>query len=381
MTLPVLEPNALGQSPLEQNWRKRIAEWDWQTIGLVLGIKALLLVFAVQTLSTLGKSHNGWLQIWNRWDAVHYLRLAEKGYSATGEQRLSLAFFPLYPWLVRAVQFIARDVHLAAFIVSGIASIAAGWLLQRLARLDESKAGARNAVWFLVIFPTSFFLHIGYSESTFLALTIGCFLAARTNRWALAGLLGACASLTRLNGLLLIPALTVEAISQYRTTRRLDPRWLWIAIVALGFLGYLWLNYSVTGDPFAFTKIQSEHWYKKLTPPWIGIRDVYLRTAGENAIEGLHELFFIVLLFVLLIWSVLRQRPSYAVWIGCNWLLINSTAFVLSVPRYAITLFPIFILLARGCTGRRFWFGIVTVWSILFLGLYAGRFVQGLWAF
>ena len=30
-----------------------------------------------------------------------------------------------------------------------------------------------------------------------------------------------------------------------------------------------------------------------------------------------------------------------------NWLLINSTAFVVSVPRYCLTLFPIFILFAR----------------------------------
>ncbi|MDQ3119363.1 MAG: hypothetical protein M3Q89_07340 [Verrucomicrobiota bacterium] len=366
---------------LKRSWQVRITSWDWQTISLILGIKALLLIFAVQSISTREILTRGWLEIWNQWDAMHYLRLAEKGYSATGEERVSLAFFPFYPWLVRAANLAARNVHLAAFIVSGAASVAAGLLLQRLARLDESRAVARNAVWFLFIFPTSFFLHIGYTESTFLALTLGCFFAARTNRWALAGLLGACAGLTRLNGLMLVPALAVEAFLQYRATRRSNWGWLWIGAVGLGFLGYLWLNHAVAGDPFAFTSIQSEHWFKKLTPPWVGIREVYLRTTGGNAIEGLHELFFIGLLFVFLIWSARRQRLSYATWIACNLALMTSTTFIISVPRYALTLFPIFILMAQSCTQRVLWLGIVSVGSILFLGLYMGRFVAGYWAF
>ena len=41
---------------------------------------------------------------------------------------------------------------------------------------------------FLLIFPTAYFLHIGYTESLFLALVLGSFLAARTDRWWLAGL-------------------------------------------------------------------------------------------------------------------------------------------------------------------------------------------------
>ena len=97
--------------------------------------------------------------------------------------------------------------------------------------------------------------------------------------------------------------------------------------------------------------------------------------------EGQHELFYIVVGFICIICSWLRLRPSYAVWITCNWLLINSTSFILSVPRYMLTLFPVFILFAQLSTGRRLPYAILTVSSLLFLGLYASRFVQGLWAF
>ena len=375
------EGNTEHDSKSNEHRLTRIRAWDWSTIALILGIKVLLFTFAVQAVATLSTSHGTWLEIWNRWDASHYLRLAEHGYATSGDTRVSLVFFPLYPWLVRGAAFFVRNYMAAAFVVSGIASIAVGLLLQKLVRLDESEAVARNTVWFLFIFPTSYFLHIAYTESLFLALTLGCFLAARNERWELAGLLGAGACLTRVNGLILGFALATEVIHQYWKTRRINLRWLWIGVVPLGFLGYLWLNHEVTGDYFAFTKIMHEHWYKKFASPWFGIHDLWLRALGLNVNEGLNELVAVAILSICAVWSWFRLRPSYSVWITLNWVLITSTAFVLSVPRYTLTLFPVFILFARATSGRRFWFSMLTIGSLLYFALYAGRFAQGLWAF
>ena len=374
-------PKAAVPTPEGANRFARISRADWETIGWVLAIKALLLTFGIQAIASYTRKHGGWLTIWNNWDATHYLRLAEHGYAAAGGSRVSLVFFPLYPWLVRLAAFVARDYTLAALIVSGFASVATALLLRRLARCDESEAVSRNAVWFLLIFPTSYFLHIPYTESLFLALTLGCFLAVRKAHWALAGLLGAGACLTRVNGLILLPALATEVALQFWETRRINLRWLWLGLVPFGFLGYLWLNYEVTGDFFAFTQIMQEHWYKKFASPWFGIHDVYLRALGMNINEGLNEFIGIVLVTICATWSWISLRPSYAVWITLNWLLISSTSYVLSVPRYALTLFPIFLLFAKACTGRRFWFAMLTVWSLLYLALYTGRFAQGVWAF
>ena len=86
----------------------RVQDWDWPTIALVLGIKMLLLTFAMGAVASASTVHPGWLEIWNRWDATHYLDLAKNGYVAVGESRVSLVFFPLYPWLVRAMAFLSR---------------------------------------------------------------------------------------------------------------------------------------------------------------------------------------------------------------------------------------------------------------------------------
>jgi hypothetical protein len=371
--------NPPAPEPSRSRWRWSGA--DTETALLVLILKSLVLGVAVLSIGTLFDQKEPWQTLWNRWDATHYLRLAEKGYTATGNGRFSIVFYPLYPWLVRVVAGLCRNYFAAALVVSGVASVCAGLLFRRLVELDQPAKVARLALWFLFIFPTAYFLHIGYSESLFLALVLGCLFAARQQFWAVAGVLGALACLTRVNGLLLVPTLLVEAWLQYRATRRLDWRWLWICAAGLGFLGYLLLNYRVTGDPFAFTQIMEKQWYKKLAPTWLGIRDVWLRIPHFNLTEGFHEFVFIVFSFLCTVWCWFKLRPSYAVWMTLNWLLINSTTYVVSVPRYCLTLFPIFILFALVAAKRTLAGQIMSAISLLLLALFATKFAHGTWAF
>jgi Gpi18-like mannosyltransferase len=369
----------------------RLPAWlDARVAGLVLAVKALVLFYGVQAFvmwknEEVGSLYN-WLAIWNRWDAPHYLDIARMGYVSEGVEARWIVFFPLYPWLVRAASLVLRDGLLAAFFVSGVASVAAGLLLYRLARLDEEEEVARASVFYLLVFPTAYFLHIGYNESLFLALALGAFLAARGRRWWVAGLLGGLAAMARINGMLLLPALAFEAWEEYRGAgRRVRAEWLWLLLVGVGFGVYLFINWWVLGDPRAFMKMQGEHWYKSLTWPWVGIKGTWSsmwgRAPSDAQMIGWHEFFFVLLGLGLTAWAWLRLRASYAVWMTCNWLLWTSTKFVLSVPRYTIVLFPAFILLARLRATRPVWGVAVAVWSLLLLALFAARFAQGYWAF
>src|SRR5215204_4014041 len=374
-----------------QGQRARLPAWfDARVVGLGLAVKALLLLYGVQAFVVwknewVGSFYN-WLAIWNRWDAPHYLDVARMGYVAGGVEARWIVFFPLYPWLVRAASVVLRDELLAAFFVSGVASVAAGLLLLRLARADgEPEEVARGAVFYLLVFPTAYFLHIGYNESLFLALALGAFLAARSRCWWAAGLLGFLAALTRINGLLL-PALAFEAWEEYRSAgRRVRAEWLWLLLVGAGFGVYLLINWWVLGDPRAFLKMQGEHWFKSPTWPWVGIRGSWNSLWGlapsEALMVGWQELCFILLGLGLTVWAWLRLRASYAVWMTCNWLIWTSTKFALSVPRYTLALFPAFILLARLRASRPAWGAAVAVWSLLMLALFAARFSQGYWAF
>ncbi|MGB8508780.1 MAG: glycosyltransferase family 39 protein [Pyrinomonadaceae bacterium] len=362
---------------------------DWSIAALVVAVKSLLFLFGAGAYTVFKNESLGaydWLAIWNRWDAPHYLDIAREGYVAAGEHSQWIVFYPLYPWLVRLCAFVFGDELVAAFFVSTIASVTAAVLLYRLVALDEEEGIARAAVFFLLIFPTSYFLHIGYTESLFLSLALGAFLSARTGRWLLAGILCALACMTRINGLLLIPALACEAFMEFKAGgRRWQREWLWIALAFAGFGVYLLINETVAGRPFAFLDVQKEHWAKTLTWPWVGIIEcvsaAHWRSPAEAQTVVWQELFFILLGLGCTVWCWFTARASYALWMTCNWLLWTSTKFILSVPRYTLIMFPIYMLFARASAGRPFWRGAITVWSLLYLALFATLFVQGWWAF
>src|SRR6185436_16737965 len=247
-----------------------------------------------------------------------------------------LVFYPLFPWSVRLFTFVIRDYLVSAFIVSTIASLVAAIMLLRLVELDYSKQLAQRAVWFLFIFPTSYFLHIGYTESLFLMLALSCVYSARKQRWLAATIFGALTCMTRANGLVLLPVLVMEAFQQYRTSRRWRWQWLYIPIAACGFGVYLLLNKYVTGNPFAFTSLMQQYFGKSLSTPLHGIDNALgsmTRAPTEAEMVGTQEVVFIVLGLVCTVVSWFKLRPTYSVWMTGNWLIFVSVTFVLSVPR------------------------------------------------
>src|SRR5215204_1186787 len=169
-----------------------------------------------------------------RWDAVWYLRVADSGY---GESEARAAFFPLYPLLVRtlATPFGASPAALlvAAHAVALAAFLAGLNLLYRLVVLELGRALARPALLLLAVFPAALYFGAPYAESLFLALSVGAFYAARTDRWAWAGACAGAAAATRNSGVLLVLPLAIAWWSSRERNLR-DAAWLLLAPVGLG---------------------------------------------------------------------------------------------------------------------------------------------------
>jgi hypothetical protein len=175
----------------------------------------------------------------------------------------------------------------------------------------------------------------------------------------------------------------MEAAHQYWKTRRWHWQWLYIPLLGLGFGGYLLLNKYVTGDAFAFTSLMQRFFSKSLSSPITGIDNALgslSRAPSEAEMIGMQEVLFIALGLACTIVSWIKLRPAYSVWMTGNWLMFVSVSFVLSVPRYTLTMFPIFILFAM-LTARRVWFAIMTIWSLLYLAFFTSMFTWGRWAF
>jgi hypothetical protein len=143
----------------------------------------------------------------------------------------------------------------------------------------------------------------------------------------------------------------------------------------------------VYGDPFFFTIPLREHWFKNLALPWDGVAGVigYItgdrgNNLGDSLLYGWAELTAIVIGLAGVVHAALRFRPSWFAWMAGNWLLFISTSFVLSVPRYSLTLFPLFVSVAL--LSRRTWvLALLSTVSIAGLIFFAARFATGPWAF
>lgn len=314
-----------------------------------------------------------------RWDSLWYLRIAEHWYFWSGFQndRLGygqghIAFLPMPPLLVRVTELFTGSFALAGLLVSAAASAVAFVALTRLVRLElgiwfgdggdrMAERGARLAPWLLAFSPYAVFLFLPYSEPVFLAFAISGWLAARRNRWALAGVLVAGAAATKVNGLFVAAAIVVLYVQQ----RRRDglplfrPVALWLLTPASGIGAYFLYLHSRTGDWDAWRHAQERSW-KRIPQPlddgWaITWRAAFAPNGKSDFMWARRaELLAAVLGLVLIVVLLAFRRWAESIYIALSWFALASNGIYLSFPRSTLLWFPAIVLLAAAA-GRRPW--------------------------
>jgi hypothetical protein len=331
-------------------------------------------MFAPDTL------HESWA-MWNHWDGPNFLQLAAGGYGPpTDPARIVL--FPLYPATIAlgALLFAPFD---AAMLSSLVATFAAGLGLYELVRLDAPTRLARLSVFAMILFPTAYALVAPYSEALFLATTVWAFVAVRRGHMASAGVLGALAAATRIQGAFLIPALGIEYLM---VRRRVDRDVFWILFVGAGLLVYLAINAYYFGDPMHFIQVQRETFRVQNQMPWITVQNLWNGVLGADRNERWVTLFIaplasLVLLTVVTVWATFSKhsRPSNAIYTAISLVSFATLSWPISVPRYVMGVFPVFIAMgswSRSPTGQS-----LLVASTLLLGAFTTLFLMGHWAF
>ncbi|MEM2111436.1 MAG: glycosyltransferase family 39 protein [Candidatus Bathyarchaeia archaeon] len=320
-----------------------------------------------------------------RWDSNIYIDIAKNWYVNVGEQRLYIVFFPLYPLLIRLTTFDYQYINLSALLISNLSSLIASIYLFKLVKFEFEEDVAERAVLYLNIYPTAYFMSAIYTEALFLALIMTSVYYTRKERWSIAGILGFLATLTRSFGVVLLPTMLVEYFLQRKWRwRKIDKNILWTGLVFVGFIIYLFINYQVTGNPFTFMEIESSHWYQNLDP-MSGLNNAWrwATTASfpDNIMLGSAQIIFAVLGLLSIVGSLLLHlRLSYAVYAFFTWMMSISTGWWISVPRYIMAVFPLFMLF--GLFGRRRGFNYLAI-AIFSTALYSFTilFSSGQWAF
>ena len=285
----------------------------------------------------------------SHWDSQHYIDIATNGYVYQGYQQDFIVFFPLYPTLIRLTTFDFAYINLSALVVSNVSSIVAAVYLFKLAQFDFDDGVAKKAVLYLCVFPTAYFLSAIYSEGLFLALTIASFYYARAGKWPVAGFLAMFAALTRLGGLFLLPALLIEYLYQKKwKLRSVDRRILWVFLGLAGFVIFLFINVQVAGNPFAFMEIERVNWNQTINPVagfQSSLQWSFSAPFPENTYTIAELAFAAAGLSAVAVGFWLRFRLSYTVYMLLAWMLSVSMSQWMSVPRYVLAMFPMFILL------------------------------------
>lgn len=318
---------------------------------------------------------------WIQWDSPHYLDIARDGYVTTGTESLWIVFYPLYPLLIKIFGTLFQNLEITSVILSILFSFAASIALFELTLLDFSKKVALKAVWFLSIFPTAYFMQSAYTESLFLFLTILSIYLFRMEKFISSGIAAAFSSATRVNGIFLGPLFVIEIIENLKR-KKWYRAFFALLLSPIGLFTYLSINVYLYNDPFYFTKPLESNWYKKFAPPWEGLYGMY--QTFPPVTDYLYPAYFLeaaslIGAFLISIFVYFKVRKSYAFYMWFNLFLFVSTSFIVSTPRYVLSLFPIFI--AFGLIKNKILFSIVSILFMIGLTFFTLRFTNGEWAF
>jgi hypothetical protein len=370
-----------------------------------------------------------------RWDSAWYLVIAHFGYRPDfGAFTASrTAFFPLYPLLLRAGAWLGAPLVVAGVLISLLAFALALYGIHRLATLELARTArspaarervpqaARLAVALTAFAPMAVYFSALYTESLFMALSVGVFWSARQGRWGWVGALGALAAATRSTGIVLaLPAAMIylygpreDRLADFarRAGSRLRPRYrprrdlLWLGLMPAGGLAYCLFLALAGGDglaPFHSQGIWGRHFAGLYLGIWDGLQAgvdglrqllsmqrqhvFFLDAGGSPFVNAGHNLMLLgfLLAAIPVLVSALRRLPlAYGVYVIVALALPLSYPVssqpLMSLPRFLVVLFPLAIASASWLTEHPRLQRPALVGSALLMAFFTAQFATWHW--
>lgn len=349
-----------------------------------------------------------------RWDSIHYLGIAAQWYKPAADT----GFFPFYPLLIRVVGWVVSSDVIAALLISA-ASFGIGLvLLHRITREELGERVADATVLLLAFAPLTLFFTAVYTESLFLALSVGTFYLARQGRFTWACVTAACASLTHVEGITLwapVAYMFWQAHGERRSLRPLLsrdgaalllPPGAFVGLLAyFRLLGFGWLapftGSTPTGYGYSISPIipPGSGLGRHVVGPFITIWDALVAGASGIAatLDGTRPLapgagnlfsvgfqnvvYLIVLLIALTALSGVWRLLPKAYGIYATLVILVFTMSVVDViplralDRYMMPLFPLWMVAAKWLNERKL-LRIVVTFSALLAAFYTLEFAR-----
>jgi hypothetical protein len=300
-------------------------------------------------------------------DGVWYLDIAQHGYGppppigphGAYTHLTSLAFFPLYPLLIRVFALPDLPYLIAALIVTALAGVVAAGLIAAWARSLVGDRGAVTlvAVWSLL--PSSAVFDMAYSEALFVAAAAGCLLALQRRRWITAAVAASVGGLTRPTGGALVLAVAIAAALEVWRRRRLDRRVAVAVVLAPLGLGIALLHVAlVTHRWNGWFWLESTVWRSGFDGGRTAFSGVLSFLTGGQSFHHLALAMsaLVVVVFVVLITRALATRgrpgpPDAAYPVAAGILGIGERGYFYVKPRLLLVGYPVLLPVARRVAG------------------------------
>ncbi|HRY82947.1 MAG TPA: hypothetical protein P5232_04610 [Candidatus Moranbacteria bacterium] len=311
----------------------------------------------------------------NRWDSYWYLDIVKNGYYLRSDNTLSnVAFFPLYPTLIKILGTIfLGNFVLAGWFLSIIFLFFACAYFHKFLKEFHPEISPEIPIIFMLVFPTAFFFNIVYTESMFLFLTLATFFYAFKKNFWLAGLFAFLGALTHSNGVFLALPILWKIWETYgwksTFTLKIIPVFL-APIASFAFLAYSAVKFK---DFFLFFKLESA-WGRSFK-----LNMEHFQFFSHPAIVNFAMDAFFTILIIAVIFLVYKKLSLlYAIFMSLTVLSALTSGTLMSIGRYSLVLFPLFILLAK-VKNKTFQMSWIFA-STLFLALDIMLFVSNYWA-
>lgn len=326
-------------------------------------------------------------------DAQHYFDIAEHGYVNEGDEKLFIVFFPMFPYLIRLLNFITKSSWLSSQFINITASVFGAGLyyltyqklfgcsgrLNKRGKTGIFDDGAFFAALIALLLPGMIFICSPMTEPLFLVFTAGCFYFISCRKFLPAACFAALAGFTRSVGILLIVPLIFEAISDTaracRNKKTIKTKLIILFVSAfiacIGTLAYLLINLRVTGNALKFTEYQKSNWHQSIgffgdTPRYLLSNLIRNFKTGRRATAFALELPQLIMIFgsLLIYLSAARRLPaSYTLYFLAYFIITVGCTWLLSAVRYFSLLLPLPAAIAALCKGK---ISKITVVLVLF---------------
>ncbi|WP_367321769.1 hypothetical protein [Streptomyces sp. HUAS ZL42] len=334
-----------------------------------------------QPLALLGRS----------WDSMWYLGIAAHGYGRTlrfppDAVQSDLAFFPLYPALVRAATTLAPlSGGAAGLLVSWTAAAVAACGIHAVGTRLHGPAVGTALVLLWGLLPHSVVLTMAYTEPLLTAFAAWSLYAVLNRHWLWAGALAALAGLARPNGLAVAAAVLAAAACEIwrerKGMRRITHRlWTGAALAPLGWAAYvLWVGRrkgDLLGGYFEVQRMWGSRF--DLGRGSLGfVRHVLLN--GERFV---FPMTMVIVAAALLLYALLlADRAPLPLLVHSGVLLLitlGGSGYFECKPRFLLPAFPLLLPLARALvrTARaRPWHATLVVGALAGLSFVYGAYL------